>query len=170
MIKMTHHITQEVFCSEVRPDISTTYPALGPLIAWADKNPHAWKIVTTNKSKAFGLGSCVYIGWAQRSTSPEAILERLRHLHELVTAGARRNQSGSIFIWRAQFTFEHFNDKGFKGGFFQQFDGRYPRSCLTLDYTPETLELVLDRFCEWMDRHFETMHITLNGRVIRTFK
>ena len=40
-------------------------------------------------------------------------------------------------------------DKGFTGGFFQRFDGRYDRDCMTLDYTPETLAQVVRNFMQW---------------------
>ena len=72
-------------------------------------------------------------------------------------------------MWRAKFTLEHYQDKGFRGGFFQQHDAKYPRSCLTLDYTLETQQQVLDRFCAWMDQSNETDHVTINGLTVRTF-
>ena len=162
-------ITNQVYESEVLPDISTTDPAFAPIIAWADEHPVVWKIVTGRKSKAFGVGSCVYIGWAQRSTAAEAVLERARHMHELVECQQPYYTRDSIFVWRAKFTIEHYQDKGFTGGFFQQHDEKYPRSCLTLDYTPETMEEVLDRFCQWMDHHNDTHRITLNKVTVRTF-
>jgi len=169
MIKTSLALTQEVFQSEVMPDISTTNPNLSYAIAWADQHLHAWKIVTTRRSKAFGIGSCVYIGWAQKSMESGAVLERLRHFKELATGRSSDCNPDSIFVWRAKFTFKHFLSKRFTGGFFQQHDARYPRSCLTLDYTPETLEEVIDRFCQWMDKYFETRRITLNQTVVRTF-
>ena len=167
-------ITYWTFQSDVRPEITTTDPHLAKVIAWADKHPVAWEIVTKERSKAFGVGSSEYIGWAQRSQSPEAILERLRHFKELVGGGDhwRRIREGddSIFVWRARFTLEHYRNKGFRGGFFQQHDSNYPRSCLTLDYTPETFKGVLDRFCAWMDRSYDTKQITVDGKTVRTFK
>ena len=167
-------IVQRTFRSDVRPEIATTNPELADVIAWADDHPVAWEIVTKTRSKAFGIGSCVYIGWAQRSNAPEAVLERLRHFKELVDGGGccMRNREGddSIFVWRARFTLEHYRDKGFRGGFFQQHDARYPRSCLTLDYSPETLEEVLDKFCAWMDRCYDTTRITVDGKTVRTFE
>jgi len=167
-------ITCWTFRSDVRPEIATTDPRLAQVIAWADANPVVWDIVTKTRSKAFGIGSCVYIGWAQRRNVPEAVLERLRHFKELADGGDQwmRSREGddSIFVWRARFTLEHYRDKGFRGGFFQQHDGQYPRSCLMLDYTPETLEEVLDRLCRWMDRSYETKRVTVDGETVRKFE
>lgn len=162
-------VTKQEFRSDVRPDVSTFNPILGEVIAWADAHPRTYEIVSSKKSKAFGRGSSVYIGIAQNSKDPRAVLERVRHFKSLLEKPGRWSHANSIFTWRARFTYDHFNDKGFTGGFFQQHDARYPRSCLTLDYTPETLDLVCDKFCQWMDLYFETTKITLNGQTIRVF-
>ena len=162
--------TTVVHRSEALPEVRTTFPALAPSIAWADQHPVVWQVVTGRKSKAFGLGSCVYIGWAQQSMGPDALLERARHMYELVECRQPYYTPDSIFVWRARFTMEHYQEQGFKGGFFQQHDAQYPRSCLTLDYTPETFEQVLDRFCAWMDRHYDTCRITVDGKSVRRFK
>ena len=161
----THVIRRRVFRSEVRPDIESGYQADAAVLQWADANPVVWEIATGHRSKAFGLGSCEYIGWAQRSKDPDAVLERVRHIHGRVTRPALRPDC--IFQWRARFTLAHFRDKGFTGGFFQQWDARFPRSCLTLDFTPGTLEEVTDRFAAWMDRCYRTARITLDGETIR---
>jgi hypothetical protein len=161
--------TNIIYQSEVLNNVRTTDPSFAQAIEWADNNPVVWRIVTGSKSKAFGLGSCEYIGWAQRSMEPEAILERARHLSELAENRSPFHNRDSIFVWRAQFTIEHFQDKGFTGGFFQQHDAKYPRSCLTLDYTPATLQEVLDRFCAWMDRGHDSNYVTVNKMTVRTF-
>ena len=163
-------ITRRTFRSEVMPEVQTATPSLAPAIAWADAHPTVWKIVTGRRSKAFGLGSSVYIGWAQRSKAPGAVLERVRHLHEVVQCTRPYYTPDSIFVWRIRFTLDHFQDKGFTGGFFQQHDSRYPRSCMMLDYTPETFEQVLDKFCQWMDRHYDTKRITVDGKTVRTIE
>ena len=166
----TQVVTERVFRSEVMPEVQTTLPALARTIAWADDHPLVWKVVTGRRSKAFGFGSCVYIGWAQRSKAPDAVLERVGHIHELVECQQPYYAPDSIFVWRARFTIEHYQEQGFKGGFFQQHDAKYPRSCLTLDYTPQTFEQVLDRFCAWMDRYYDTCRITVDGKTVRRFK
>jgi hypothetical protein len=155
--------------SDVRDGVRTTEPALARVIAWADNRPTVWRIVTGHHSKAFGLGSCEYIGWAQRSTASEAILERARHFMELIEQPGQWSHANSIFTWRAKFTLEHYLDRGFTSGFFQQHDANFPRSCLTLDYTPETFEEVLDKFCAWMDSYYETVRVTVDNRTVRTF-
>ncbi len=161
---------QKVFISEKRPDVCTACQDFEPVIQWADDNPVVWHIVTGRRSKAFGRGSCVYIGWAQKSMAPDAILERLRHFKELIDGKSPYHNADSIFRWRAQFTLAHYRKIGFRGGFFQQHDAQYPRGCLTLDYTPETLELVLDKFCAWMGRSYATQSITVDGKTMRLLK
>ena len=161
---------QKIFISEKRPEIYTACPDFEPVIQWADDNPVVWHIITARRSKAFGLGSCVYIGWAQKSMAPDAILERLRHFKELIDGNSPYHDADSIFRWRAQFTLAHYRKTGFRGGFFQQHDAQYPRGCLTLDYTHETLELVLDKFCAWMGRSYATQNVTVDGKTVRLFK
>jgi hypothetical protein len=147
-------VTIVTYRSEVllHPEISTTSEELGRVIEFADKTD-IWKIVTGYKSKAFGVKSCEYIGWAQGSNAPGAILERARHLcaaarPDLHNDG-RGNGGPSIFHWKGAFTLAHSMDKGFTGGFFQQHDGSFDRNCMTLDYTPATLPQVLRNFMEW---------------------
>lgn len=146
-------VTITTFQSEVLPEVRTIEQELARVIAWADENPQVWGVVTKNKSKAFGRNSCEYIGWAQGSSAPGAILERVRRFcatarpdiyHDFLASGGPR-----IFRWKGSFTMRHFNDKGFTGGFFQQHDGRYDRNCISLDYTPATLPQVLRNFMEW---------------------
>ena len=169
MKTVTETITNIIYQSDFMQDVRTINPMFARTIAWADDHPIVWRIVTGRKSKAFGLGSCEYIGWAQRSTESNAVLERLRHMHELWEGKCPYHHPDSIFVWRAKFTIDHFQDKGFTGGFFQQHDSKYPRSCLTLDYTPDTLQEVLDHFCAWMDRAYNTDHVTINKMTVRTF-
>lgn len=148
----SQHLTIVRFVSDILPEVHTQDPELGKTIAWADANSYVWKVVTGTRSKAFGRDSCEYIGWAQRSQASEAILERARHFHTCVDPNVRHGleyRTTGIRGWRARFTFEHYQDKGFKGGFFQRFDGRYDRDCMTLDYTPETLSQVVRNFMEW---------------------
>jgi hypothetical protein len=169
MKTVTETITNIVYQSEFLPNVRSINPAFARVIAWADDHPVVWRVVTERRSKAFGLGSCEYIGWAQKSMEPDAILERVWHMHELGEGKSPYHDRDSIFVWRAKFTLEHYQDKKFTGGFFQQHDAKYPRSCLTLDYTPETFNEVLDRFCAWMDRAYDTDHVTINKMTVRTF-
>ena len=156
------------FQSTVLPAVETTNPRLAEAIAWADRHPPVWDTVTRKRSKAFGLDSCVYIGWAQGSKRPEAVLERVRQFHDLVMRPGKWGPANAMVTWRARFTFDHYQDKGFTGGFFQQHDARFPRSCLTLDYTPATFEQVLEKFRQWMDPYYDTVCITLDDRPVWT--
>lgn len=163
----TVHSTTILYRSEKRPDVCTNEREFADAIAWADANPHAWQIVTGTKSKAFGRKSCEYIGWAQTSMAPEAILERVQHFYQLVAGREPHLGPSHLFAWRARFTFEHYRDPDFSGGFFQQHDGKYPRLCLSLDYTPATLEAVIDRFLAWCGRDYATARVTVDGNVVR---
>ena len=158
--------TTTLYRSEKRPDVVTDERVLAQAIAWADANPHVWDIVTHKRSKAFGPGSCEYIGWAQRSMAPEAILERVSHFHRLVTGREPHLNPGHIMCWRARFTFEHYREPGFTGGFFQQHDERHARLCLTLDYTPETLPEVTGRFLRWCGNLHHTARVTVDGTTV----
>lgn len=159
-------IEETRYRSDVIKEIITTDSEIASVIEWADANPQVWKIVMGTRSKAFGRKSSEYLGCVQNSNEPIAILERVRHFHTLFWT---RTPHQSIFVWRAQFTFDHYGEKGFKGGFFQQFDEKYSHNCLTLDYTPETFAEVLDRFEAWMDQRIETVRITVDGKIVRTF-
>lgn len=159
--------TTAVWQSDARPEVRTTDPALAGVIAWADAHPCAWDVVTQAKSKAFGRGSCDYIGWAQRSMAPEAILERARHLHGLATGRDAFQCPPSIFAWRARFTLEHYREPGFTGGLFRQHDGMHQRLCITMDYTPATLGDVVSRFIEWCGPDHKTEYVTLNCEIVR---
>jgi hypothetical protein len=98
------------------------------------------------------------------------VQERVSHIHDIVNKPERYLNPNSIFPWRARFTLDHYRDKGFRGGFFQQWDASFPRSCLTLDYTKDTLEEVIDRFCGWMDPYYRSVRVTLNGEAIHTLE
>lgn len=186
-----------VYSSEIRPKIETEDVEMAKVIAWADdEHPIAWDIVMSRKSRAFGIGSCVHVGWAQQGDSSEAVLERLCILRYYATYEPlpppalpknKRSQTkvlGRGRIWQqrpiiqhvsALFTLEHFEDPSFTGGFFRQHatwtDGEsYSRSCIHLDYTLNTLEKVLDVFASWMDPYYEkTTHITIDNVTKRIF-
>ena len=161
------------YFSEVNPTIETRSEELSKIIEWADENPVAYEIVNSNKSSTFGLNASCHLGWAQGSKSPEAILERLGNLYQDLEI---LDEGRAFWKSRAEFTLEHFSDKNFTGGFFQQWDlyhdgNEYPRSCVYMDYTPSTLESVIDRFCEWMEQHYKNVtRITVNKENVRTFE
>ena len=119
------------------------------------------KIVTGTKSEAFGKNSCFYIGWAQGNNSEQAVKHKIAQFKaELIGKDFQGKPINSFFTKKARFTIKHYQDKGFTGGFFQQWD-EHPRSCTTLDYTPETLPEVLDSFKLWMAACFDTRRITI---------
>lgn len=166
-----------VYASEVRPEIATEHEAFANVIAWADEHPQAYRIVTASKSKAFGLGACTYMGCVQRGNGADSVLERLAHLKRSLEGSGHGRSDEDFWSWRARFTLDHFGERGFTGGFFQEHnvwtDGKeYPRHCTYLDYTPTTLEEVLDRFVLWADssnRYEGRTRVTVDGKDKRRF-
>jgi hypothetical protein len=148
-------------------DVETESIAMVPFIEWADANPIAWKIVMDSKSKAFGINST-----NGGNSSSSGVLPRLEFLK------CESERADPFWGWRARFTLEHYMEKGFKSGFFQQWDGTYHRGCSSLDYTPATLDEVVSRFLAWCDIgwrqdgyhfHFPTVEVRLNKKTIRTY-
>jgi hypothetical protein len=137
-------------------------------VRWADKNPVAWQIVTTDCSKALGLGSTEYPESIRHSDDSTAIRDRVVRLHELIQ-DARRWGCTSLFAWRATFAMTHFLDPGFTSGLFQQFSGRTERVGLFMDYTPETLNEVIDQFAAWRHHGWPVTRVTLDGQTVRQF-
>jgi hypothetical protein len=159
-----------VYSSDVCPDVVTRNERDAELIRWADAFcPVVWKIITTNKSKAFGTHSCFYLGGIQGGLSSNSILQRLKAFHrELNRRSEDVHFPTDFFAWKANFTLEHFNDKGFTGGLFQQWDGKYNRGCSILDYTPSTLPDVIERFVTWCGGTFETRAVKIDEKVVWT--
>ena len=150
---------------------STTYPEIRSstredvaAIEFIDKNPVVVEITTGDKSKAFGAGSCVYIGWAQQNNSAGAILTKVKTLMRILAGESAGEREGTIWNWRAHFTIDHYSDKGFKGGLFQCHD-KFPRGCLSLDYTPGTLQEVVKQFYGWAGNK-DTRKITIDGEEV----
>lgn len=151
--------------SELHPEIAGTGERAKKAIEFLDANPVALDIVTGEQSNAFGINSCVYIGWAQGSEATGAVIERLARFADEVSGQLVGSRAGTIFNFRARFTLEHFKDKGFTGGFFQCHD-EFPRGCLSLDYTPATLAEVINWFFDWTGNR-ETQRITIGGKPVQ---
>ena len=156
-----------IYASEAHPEIETESKELGDVIAWADAHPTAWKIVTGTRSAPFGRESSTYMGF-QRGPSPQAALARVTTL--MKQAKAVDGSSDSIFSWRARFTLEHYGDNGFKGGFFVQHDGQYERGSLDLDFTPETLDEVVQRYVSWCGGHFDIKEVLIKDAKYKVLK
>jgi len=160
-----------LYRSEIKPDVITMCEEMADVIAWADANPHVWKIVCNNKSCAFGYDSEVYADWAHHSMKPDAILERVRYFHELVLGIGREPHLGPpishFLMWKARFTFAHYRKAGFTGGLFVQHDAEHSHEHQIMDYTPDTLEEVIDRFLLWCGNTYETDHVSVYGKVVR---
>jgi hypothetical protein len=150
--------------SRVMRFIAAWTPEGARAVRWADRNPVAWEIVTTDTSKALGLGAPEYDGRERLSTDSEAVLARVVRLHGLVLEARQRRNS--LYAWRATFAMEHFHDPGFTGGLFAQCAGRKERFHLLLDYTPQTLVEVITRFAAWTYHGSPVTHITLNGATV----
>ena len=152
--------THTEYQSEIHPEITGTGERARRAIEFLDAHPVALDIVTGERSKAYGIGSCVYIGWAARSDASRAVIERLARFADEVTGKQPRSHAGTIFNYKARFTLEHFNDEGFLGGFFQCHD-KFPRGCMTLDFTKETLPDVVKRFYDWAGNS-DTTRVTID--------
>ena len=139
--------------SQVRPDVVVTDEKHDlPVLRWADAHPHVYEIASGTRSKVFGRNSCAHIGWAQRGKAPAAIFERVRTLYDDLRDPL---EGRGIFQWRAQFTFEHYEDNGFSGGVFfavTETPSGYG-DLLTLDYTPALIAEVARRFAAWARKH-----------------
>jgi len=156
-------IKEEVwYISEIDEEIKSKNERDKSIIEWADTNPIIYKIVTEKKSKAWGWTSSDYIWGAQKNNSPDAILEKIRTFK----CGLDKNGINDFWGWRANFTLKHYNDKEFKGGLFQQWDKKYLRNCVYLDFTPELLDEVIEHFVGWIGKNYDTQKITVDDREI----
>lgn len=177
MKRTESQITVVTYASSVHPEIETMSEGYADTIEWADAHPIVWRIVLETKSAAWGRTSSRYPGHG-RGEEASAVLYRATVFREYYEHGGVPANRGTIlqppynfFQWSARFTFDHYKDKGFHCGFFQQFDGTYPRGCASLDYTPETKEEVLDRFLEWCKSSYDhgTKELWIDKKVVRTF-
>ncbi len=150
--------------SRVMRFIAAWTPENARAVRWADRNSVAWEIVTTERSRAVGLGAPEYDEMVRLSTDSEAVLARVVRLHGLVLEA--RQRPNSLYAWRAAFAMAHFHDPGFTGGLFAQCAGRKERFHLLLDYTPQTLVEVITRFAAWTYHGSPVTHITLNGATV----
>ncbi len=147
--------------SRVMRLVAAWTPENARAVRWADRNPVAWEIVTTDTSRAMGLGAPEYDERVWHGTDSEAVLARVVRLHELVLEARKR--PSSLYAWRAVFAMEHFHDPGFTGGLFAQHVGSKEHFHLLLDYTPATLAEVIGRFAAWTYHGSPVTHITIYG-------
>jgi len=152
------------YISDVDPALFSEHQQDADIITWGDAHPVVWKIVTGHKSAPFGKNSYSYIGWGRGDSVASA-------LHRAGVFKTMLEQPDTLFGWSAQFTMDHYGDKGFRGGFFRQFDGTYSRGCTSLDYTPDTLDDVVTRFLAWCDLtcKFPTREVRLDDKCIRSY-
>lgn len=157
-------VCEEIACcrwrSQARPEIIVTNERWDlPVLRWADAHPVVYEIATGCRSKAYGVGSCAHAGWAQRANTPEAVFERIRTIYDDVHDPLK---GLGIFRWRALFTLEHYRDKGFTGGTFAAVLPREARSSvLTMDYTPDLVLDVAQRFAAWVDQWRELVAVVV---------
>jgi hypothetical protein len=168
-------IKRKHFVSSVYPDIDVTDAGYVPVIEWADATPNAWDVVRENRSAPWGRKSSEYMGCGH-GESAEDVCYRAGHFMNYVTLGRASKLHGKsgddFFGWRARFTLTHYKDKGFRGGFFQQWDGEYTRGCHDLDYTPKTLDEVINRFvehCRFDRPDFVTREVWINKKPVRVY-
>lgn len=171
MIRTERHETIVTYQSEVCDQARTNSEALAPLIAWADANPIVYRIVTETRSKAFGRGASLYLA-CDHGMDSSSILGRLktfkRELDRVLSRDELNRVSGrddslNFHQWLATFTFEHYDDPGFRSGYMQQWDGTYDRGCAYVDYIPSALPMIINRFRAWCGSTFETRAVRLDG-------
>lgn len=160
--------TTLVYASEVHPDLTSERACDADAIAWADAHPVAWDIVRGTRSAPFGKKSCTYLGCG-RGDDPGSVIYRVGVLMSMVEGTPTSHARDTFSFEKARFTLAHYRDKGFKGGLFHQFDGTYDRGCTALDYTPETLEQVIDRFVAWCGPTFTTHHVRIDKAIVRRY-
>lgn len=168
-VHRTHYV------SEVHPEIDVTDACYVPIIEWADATPNAWAVVRERKSAPWGRDSCTYIACG-RSDRPEDVCYRAGQLMNYATLGRASAEHGlppdDFFGWRARFTLAHYRDRGFRGGYFQQYDGKYTRGGHDLDYTPATLDEVVNRFvehCQLVRPDLSTREVWVNKKPVRVY-
>lgn len=164
-----------VYTSEIDPRVETSNEDWAKIIEWADELVVPHKIVNSSRCLTYGFNANAHLGWARSSASSEAILTRLEKLkHDY--------EQRDWYYGRARFAVENFEKKGFSSGLMQQHalwksedksEVEYSRACCYIDYTPKTLETIIDGFCGWMNSVLEfenTTRITLDGKNVRTFE
>lgn len=163
MKRTEEHVTIVHYTSEIHPEITSIASYAAPILEWADAHPVVWQIVMGTRSAPFGKRSSLYLG-CDRGDAPASVLARAARFKEEIDRG-----DTTFWGWRAHFTLDHYKEKGFRGGFFQQFDGTYDRGCAYLDYTPATREAVIDRFIAWCEAgaHYPTREVRIDKQTVR---
>jgi hypothetical protein len=178
-VKTTEVVTRTtLYLSEVNPDIETDSPELAKVIAWADElEPHPYDLVMGTKSKAFGRNSSLWYGYERGENNALKVLSRLERFRQrLAPSEGAPKGALDLWSWSARFSLDHQHDPGFTGGLFQEHcfwveTGEvYARNCMVLDYTPETLDQVREKFIQWCEecsnRYENREYVTLDGKTI----
>lgn len=147
MIEETVVTKVTVYRSSEEPSVETHNPDVAKIITWADMNPSVWKIAKSRQS-VYGLGSCVHIGWAQQSSTPSALLQRVASLYKDIPAVVNGR---TIFNTRAELAMQAWGADYRNVVRFVQHDGTYDRLSFTFDVTPTTLSRALQAFVDWCD-------------------
>jgi hypothetical protein len=168
VIRTTRTVEVPTWVSTVEPGLQTEDPSLAEALAWSDANPVAFHIVTEKRSAVFGRDSSEYMGHCRDRDDCDSVLRRIDHLR-------RETLKEGIFGWRARFTMERYllgrgsTERKIRGDLFRLWDGEYFRSALFLDYTGETIEVVIDQFVAWCDPLFKKVEVCVGDRVGRRF-
>lgn len=165
-------VTTTWYVSEVHPEFETNRPEYVDAIRWADANPVAWEIVLGKKSKVYGIDGDEYFG-SDRGTGGGTAIARVHSFWRAIHRSQNRMEDGfDFFQWRAQFTLDHYKEKGFKTVHLKQWDGGYFRNTAKLGYTPKRAKEVIDAFERWCEHGFcryELEHIELDGKIVRRY-
>ena len=151
-----------LYRSEILDWVETEDAALSHSIAWADALPVVYKILNEKRS-VFGKDSYQWISEAMGETA-HALLRRVALFR------AQLKSSAPFFNYLANFTLENYENPSLRKGFMQQWDGTYTRFCTSVDYTPDTLDAVIQRFRAWCDEEprlaFYTQEIWLDRKPV----
>jgi hypothetical protein len=147
-----------VYISEVMPQVRTGRPREGAVLNAADRQPVLYRIVTSRRSRAWGIRG----HYAERGVTDAAAV--LGRLSTLLDATGRTDILGES----ARFTTEHYDAAGFTGGEFT-LHGKHPLCTLVLDYTPQTVNEVIESFLRWAGATpgMPASTVRLNGVIAR---
>ena len=170
MKSTSERVLVTTFHSERMPEITTQDRDCAEIIRWADEHPEAWLIVTGRKSVVYGLQGKAFFG-SDRGEAVDSTLRRVKILQEHL-----EGHESSLDRWRAEFVMKHHQHPKYTGKLFQQHavwtDGKeYPRLCQYMDFVPDLLKAVTDRFVDWLEelQYLNMTRITVDGENIRVF-
>lgn len=150
------HNGRVFYASDICKRVRTQNPRMQQIIGPCDRMPVLWQIVTQPRSAAWGILSLHYNSHTRTSDS---ILHRASILLDSF-------DRSDILGYSARFTVHYYAKPELRGGLFALCDERHTVASITLDYTPETLDEVVEQFFRFTDA-LPGATVTLNDKIIR---